>query len=228
MLEAAERGDFDLIDAFCRRGQQVFRRLKFAPHPSVAAVAGMALGGGCEITLHCSAIQAHAECAMGLVETNLGIVPAWGGCKELLLRLMTDKSRIKGPVAPAVTAFETIFGAKISGSAFQARDLGFLRPSDGVTMNCDRLLADAKARALSMVDSYQPPEPVLAVLSGPSGRMALRNIIDTAAVAGWLKPHDRFVAETLADVLSGGAADPAPRRCPKTLCSTWSARHFSN
>jgi 3-hydroxyacyl-CoA dehydrogenase len=209
LLEAAERGDFNAIEALCRRGQQVFRRLKFAPHPSVAAIAGMALGGGCEIALHCSAIQAHAETAMGLVETNLGLVPAWGGCKELLLRLINDKSRIKGPIAPALSAFETIFGAKISGSAFQARELGLLRASDGITMNRERLLADAKARALALADGYKPPEPALLSLSGPSGRLALRNVIDTAFVAGRLKPHDRIVAEALAIVLSGGAADPA-------------------
>jgi 3-hydroxyacyl-CoA dehydrogenase len=209
MLEAAEHDDFNSIEALCRRGQQVFRRLKFAPHPSVAAVAGMALGGGCEIALHCSAIQAHAESAMGLVETSLGVVPGWGGSKELLLRLIADKSRIKGSVAPALAAFETIFGAKISGSAFQAQELGFLRPSDGVTMNRDRLLADAKAKALSLVAGYKPPEPKLIMLAGPSGRLALRNIIDTAFFAGRLKPHDRVVAEALAIVLSGGAADPA-------------------
>jgi 3-hydroxyacyl-CoA dehydrogenase len=202
MLEAAERGDFDFIEAFCHRGQQVFRRLKFAAHPSVAAVAGMALGGGCEIALHCSAIQAHAESAMGLVETNLGVVPGWGGGKELLLRL------IKGPVAPALTAFETIFGAKISGSAYQAKELGFLRPRDSITMNRERLLADAKARALAMVKDYKPPEPALVTLSGRSGRQALRNMIDTAFVAGRLKPHDRVVAEALAGMLCGGAADP--------------------
>jgi 3-hydroxyacyl-CoA dehydrogenase len=168
----------------------------------------MALAGGCEISLHCSAIQAHAESAMGLVETNLGVVPGWGGSKELLLRLIRDKSRIKGPVAPALTAFETIFGAKISGSAYQAQELGFLRPHDGITMNRERLLADAKARALAMVKDYKPPESALVTLSGPSGRQALRNMIDTAYVAGRLKPHDRVVAEALAGVLSGGAADP--------------------
>ena len=208
MLDMAERGEFDAIEAFCRRGQQVFRRLKFAAHPSVAAVAGMALGGGCEVALHCSAIQAHAEAAMGLVETNLGVVPGWGGSKELLLRLIADKSRTKGPVAPALAAFETIFGAKISGSAFQAQELGFLRASDGVTMNRDRLLADAKAKALALVAGYKPPEPALIMLSGPSGLQALHNMIDTAFVAGRLKPHDSVVAETLAEVLSGGGADP--------------------
>ena len=208
MLEAAERGDFEFIDSFCHRGQQVFRRLKFAAHPSVAAVAGMALGGGCEIALHCSAIQAHAESAMGLVETNLGVVPGWGGSKELLLRLIGDKSRIKGPVAPALAAFETIFAAKISGSAYQAQELGFLRSCNGVTMNRERLLADAKARALALVDDYKPPEPVLMSLSGPPGRQALSNMIDTAFVAGRLSPHDRVVAEALADVLTGGASDP--------------------
>ncbi|MGO9391719.1 FAD-dependent oxidoreductase [Rhodoblastus sp.] len=208
MLDAAERGDFAFIEAFCIRGQQAFRRLKFAAHPSVAAVAGMALGGGCEIALHCSAIQAHAETNIGLVETNIGVIPGWGGGKELLLRLIADKSRTKGPVAPALAAFETIFPAKISSSAFQAQELGFLRATDGVTMNRERLLADAKARALALVKDYKAPEPALVVLSGPSGRQALRNAIDTAFAAGRIKPHDRVVAETLAEVLSGGASDP--------------------
>jgi 3-hydroxyacyl-CoA dehydrogenase len=208
MLDSAERGDFASIEAFCIRGQRAFRRLKFAAFPSVAAVDGLALGGGCEIALHCSAIQAHAESAVGLVETNIGGVPGWGGSKELLLRLIADTSRIRGPVAPALEAFETIFQAKISGSAFQAQELGFLRLTDGVTMNIERLLADAKAKALALAQGYKPPEPALVAFSGPSGRQALRNAIDTAFAAGRLKPHDRVVAEVLARVLTGGDADP--------------------
>ena len=204
LLAAAETGDFALIEAFCQRGQALFKRLKFAPFPSVAALFGATLGGGCEVALHCSAIQAHAETNMGLVEASLGLAPGWGGCKELLLRLSGDKSRPRGPAAIALAAFDTIFGSKISNSAYQAQELGLLRASDGVSMNRERLLADAKARALALAPGYQPPEPALLALSGASGRQALLNIVDSAALAGRLKPHDLVVGKTLADVLSGG------------------------
>ena len=207
VLAATEAGDEATVEGFVLRGQTLFRRLKFAPFPSVAAVHGMALGGGCEVALHCSAIQAHAECVMGLVEPNLGLVPGWGGTKELLLRLFADKARVRGPAATVLAAFDVIFGAKTSSSAFLARDLGFLRSSDGVTMNRELLLADAKARVLALAEGYKPPEPALLALPGASGREAIRNGIDTALLGGRLLPHDRVVGEALAGILSGGKTD---------------------
>ena len=104
------------------------------------------------------AIQAHAELAMGLPETRIGLVPGWGGCKEMLVALGERQARAHGPVAPALAAFDLIAAGRVTQSAFEARRLGFLGPDDGITMNRDRLLADAKAKALALADGYAPPE----------------------------------------------------------------------
>jgi len=103
----------------------------------------MTLGGGCEVVLHATRLQASAETYMGLVETGVGLIPGGGGCKEMLLRLRDPKA-----------AFELIGYAKMSGSAAHARELGFLRESDGITMNAERLVADAKAAALALRPNY--------------------------------------------------------------------------
>jgi 3-hydroxyacyl-CoA dehydrogenase len=134
----------------------------------VTAPAGRALGGGCEITLHSSAVQAHAETYMGLVEVGVGVIPGWGGCKELLAANWKTRS-CRAAGAAVATAFQTISTAQVSKSAAQAKDLLYLRETDGITMNRDRLLADAKARALSMVEGYTPPKPHEYRLPGPIG-----------------------------------------------------------
>ena len=209
-VEAAEGGAERFAD-YLRQGQQIFRKIKFLPIPVVAAAAGAAVGGGCELLMHCAAVQAHAELNAGLVETKIGVIPGWGGCKELMLRLSEPGAgRTRGPVAPAQAAFDAIGFARVSTSALDARSLGILRKRDGITMNLDRLLADAKAAALRLADGYAPPEPRHIVLAGPSGAAALRNGLDGAALAGRLAPHDRVVGEALIGVLTGGpAADPA-------------------
>ena len=121
----------------------------------------MALGGGCEILLHCSAVQAHAETYMGLVEVGVGVIPGWGGCKEMTTRWATNPQRPGGPMPGVVKVFETISMAQVATSAEEAKEALFLRPTDGITMNRDRLLADAKAKALAMVAAgYKPPEEV--------------------------------------------------------------------
>ena len=209
-LEAVETGGPAAFGARIDLGHRVFNAVKYAPFPVVGAAAGLALGGGCEVLLHCAAIQAHAELDIGLVETRIGVVPGWGGCKEMLLRFAEGHACAKGPVAPALAAFDLIGGAKVSTSAFEARRLGYLRPTDGITMNRDRLLADAKAKALTLADDYVPPAPPVLTLSGPSGASALRNVLDTEATAGRLTAHDRVVGEALVTVLTGGPdADPA-------------------
>ena len=181
--------------------------MKFAPFPVVGAPSGMALGGGCEILLHCAAIEAHAESYIGLVETGVGLVPSWGGCKELLLRWWTTRGRPGGPMPPVIQAFETISLAKVSRSAAEARDLKFLRRGDGITMNRERLLAAAKARALALVPGYKPPEPHELRLPGPTGRAALQLAVDGFVLQGKATAHDRVVALALASVLSGGDTD---------------------
>lgn len=207
-LFALNVGLWEQIEELVAKGQQVYRRLKYATFPSVGAPAGMALGGGCEILLHCSAIQAHAETYTGLVETGVGIVPAWGGCKEMLLRHMASRQRAGGPMPPLMQAFETLSLAKVSSSAADAKRLLYLRPDDGVTMNRDRLLADAKAKALALADGYHPPVPPADLhLPGLTAKAALELAVHAYAQAGKATAHDQVVAGALAEVLSGGAAD---------------------
>ena len=132
---------WDRLDAFGARGQAAFNALKYAPFPVIGAPSGRALGGGCEVLLHCDAVQAHTETYMGLVELGVGLLPAWGGCKELLQRAAARGPG--GPMAAAAQAFEVIAAASVSTSAQHAQELGYLRPTDRITPNRDRLLADA-------------------------------------------------------------------------------------
>ena len=207
-LFAANIGVWPTLDELIVQGQSVMKAVKYAPFPVVGAPSGLALGGGCEVLLHCAAVQAHAETYMGLVETGVGIVPAWGGCKEMLIRQMPGPRDAKGPMPGVMAAFEQISLAKVSKSAADAKDLKYLRQTDGITMNRDRLLADAKARALKMAaDGYKPPEPTQFHLPGPTARAALRLAIDGFALQGIALPHDVVVANHLANVLSGGGTD---------------------
>jgi 3-hydroxyacyl-CoA dehydrogenase len=196
-----------VVRYLARRGQDVYRKLKYAPFPVVGAPAGLALGGGCEILLHCDAVQAHAETYAGLVETGVGIVPAWGGCKEMLLRWTASKARSGGPMPPVMKTFETIGMATVAKSAEQAKDLLFLRPGDGITMNRDRLLADAKAKALSLAENYVPPSPPRISLPGKSALAALSLAVDGYRRMGKATPHDVVVGKRLATVVSGGNTD---------------------
>jgi len=197
-----------VIRMILRHGQDTFARVKYAPFPVVGAPHGMALGGGCEVLLHCHAVEAHAESYIGLVEAGVGIVPGWGGCKELLGRMATRATRKGGPMPPVVAAFETIAMAKVSKSAAEARTLGFLRESDGIVMNADRVLAAAKARVLKMVVHHELPKPHEYMLPGPSGLAALKLALHDFRLKGLATPHDVVVGTALARVLSGGDTDP--------------------
>jgi 3-hydroxyacyl-CoA dehydrogenase len=196
-----------LLEETIAGGQKTYKAVKYAPFPVVGAPSGMALGGGCEILLHCAAVQAHAETYIGLVETGVGLVPGWGGCKETITRHMLNDKRPGGPMPALSQAFEQIAMAKVAKSAEEARDLLYLRPSDGVTMNRDRLLADAKAKALSLVKDYRPPAPQPLHLPGPTGRAALDLAVGELQRQGKAAPHDGVVVDRLAEVLSGGATD---------------------
>jgi 3-hydroxyacyl-CoA dehydrogenase len=194
------------VEGGIEAGQNAYRALKYAKFPVVGAPSGMALGGGCEILLHCDAIQAAAETYIGLVEGGVGVVPGWGGCKEMLIRHWQNKKRPGGPMPPVAKVFETIATAQVSKSAAEAREMLFLRAGDGITMNRDRLLADAKARALAMVENYAPPEPVEMRLPGPTAKAAFALAVADQRKLGRATPHDVTVAGALADVLSGGPA----------------------
>ena len=206
-LFAANTAMWPLIEQNVKEGQDAFLALKYAPFPVVGAPAGMALGGGMEILLHCDAIQAHAETYMGLVEVGVGIIPSWGGTKEMILRTSSRPGRPGGPMPPLRQTFETIGLAKVSASAAEARELGFLRDGDGITMNRDRVLADAKARALELVADYAPPDAPEIALPGPTARVAFELAVGTLVGNGQATEHDGVVACTLAEVISGGETD---------------------
>ena len=196
-----------VVKYILRKGQVSYQALKHAPFPVVGAPSGMALGGGCEVLLHCDAVQAHAETYSGLVETAVGFVPGWGGCKEMIWRWAEAEDRAGGPMPPIVKVFETIGMSKVAKSAAEARDFKFLRAGDRITMNRDRLLADAKARALELAEGYQPPEEQAIILPGPTAEAAMGLAIDNLRLSGKATPHDAVVGKQLAKVLSGGDTD---------------------
>ncbi|HXP95197.1 MAG TPA: 3-hydroxyacyl-CoA dehydrogenase NAD-binding domain-containing protein, partial [Telmatospirillum sp.] len=173
-LFAANIAAWDQIEQLVAAGQETYRALKYSSFPVVGAPSGLALGGGCEILLHCDAVQAHAEAYVGLVECGVGLVPAWGGCKEMLSRWSAPGRLPNGPMPAIAKVFETVSTATVAKSAAEAKELLFLRPTDGITMNRTRLLADAKAKALSLVDGYVPPQPIELSLPGESARVGLQ------------------------------------------------------
>ncbi|MCH2447616.1 MAG: 3-hydroxyacyl-CoA dehydrogenase NAD-binding domain-containing protein, partial [Candidatus Poseidoniia archaeon] len=205
-LFVANVGAWEESDKMIRGGQLAFMTLKHSSFPVVGASSGLAIGGGCEVLLACDAIQAHAETYTGLVEVGVGLVPAWGGCKEMLRRW--TEAGPHGPMAPVTRIFENVGTAKVATSAFEARDMQILREGDGITMNRERVLADAKARCLEMVASYEPPEIATHRLAGPSGRAGLQMAVADLLRSGKATPHDEVVAGELAIVLTGGETDP--------------------
>ncbi|MCY4549060.1 MAG: 3-hydroxyacyl-CoA dehydrogenase NAD-binding domain-containing protein [Defluviicoccus sp.] len=218
-LFALNVGAWPMIEETLKGGQDAFNALKFAPFPVVGAPSGMALGGGCEVLLHCDSVQAHAECYIGLVEAGVGIVPGWGGCKEMMLRGLAAKGPgFGGPMVAISKAFETIGLAKVSRSAKEARKLGFLRDGDGISANRDRLLADAKARALALAEDYAAPEPATIRLPGKTGRIALKMAVKGLARTGRATAHDLVVVDHLGTVLTGGDTD-ATREIPEERLS---------
>ncbi len=194
VMLAAQEGEWDELAAAVHRFQQVNLSLKYASKPVVSAPFARSLGGGCEIPLHTARVQASAETYMGLVEVGVGLIPAGGGCKELLLRL-GDARRV----------FETIGMAKVSSSAEDARSIGFLRDCDGISMNPNGLIGDAKELALSLVKDYQPGAPRTDIKVGGESAFAMLKLgAWTMRQGGYISDYDVVVAEKLANVLSGG------------------------
>jgi 3-hydroxyacyl-CoA dehydrogenase len=195
------------IEKGIKQGQAAYLALRYAPFPVVAAPAGRALGGGCELLLHCDYVQAYAESYIGLVEVGVGLVPGWGGCATMLNRWQHAKDMPKGPMPAVGKVFEMISTATVSKSAAEAKELLFLRPTDGITMNRYRLLADAKAKALELAENYAPPEPKTVKLPGPAGRVGLKMVVEGFHKRGIATNHDVTVSDHLAMVLTGGETD---------------------
>ena len=206
-LFAANLAAWKDLEDFIGLGQDTYQTLKYCEVPVVAASAGLCLGGGAEVLMHCDAVQAHSESYVGLVEVGVGIIPAWGGCKELLGRLVDFGLVTNGPMGAVMKAFETIGTAQVAKSAEQARSMGFLGPHDGITMNRDRLLADAKRKVLDLSENYVPPAPRTYRLPGPTGLAGLNLALSDLALSGQATPHDVVVATSLAGILTGGNTD---------------------
>jgi 3-hydroxyacyl-CoA dehydrogenase len=206
-LFAANIAAWPEIENLVETGQETYKALKYAPFPVVGAPSGLALGGGCEVLLHCDAVQAHGETYIGLVEPGVGLIPAWGGCKEMIRRWAENPKFVKGPMAPSAKAFEIISVATVAKSAMEAKENLFFRESDGITMNRNRLLADAKERALSMVEGYEAPEEFTYRLPGEAARVAFEMAVDGFHRLGKATDYDRVVAGELAKVLAGGDTD---------------------
>jgi len=206
LLEAQEE-NWDDIDLIIRQFQQSTMGLRYSKVPVVVAPAGLALGGGCEICLHGDRVQAAGETYMGLVEVGVGLIPAGAGTKEMVARAAEQMAPGSNDFLPTIQrAFELIGFAKTSASGPDAQRLGYLRPLDAITMNRDRLMADAKARALQRVrDGYQPPPPRMAIpVGGSTVAAALKLGVHLAWRAGRISDHDALIGRKLATIMAGG------------------------
>ncbi len=212
ILTLVQAGNWKQIESAVRTFQDTALRIRQAPFPVVAAPFGLTLGGGCEFSLYSDRVQAHAELYMGLVEVGVGLIPAGGGTTELLFRFTTEL----GPYAEAdpfeavKRAFQLIALATMSTSALDARKLGFLRDVDRITMNRDRLIADAVARVVDLSPDYVPPLPRTIPALGKEGLGNLHYAVWAMHEAGQITDHEVRIAHELAYILTGG--DGPPRR----------------
>jgi len=225
LLLAAQEGEWDELAGVIHHFQQMTAAIKFCPRPVVAAPFGLTLGGGAEICLHATRRQPHAETYMGLVEAGVGLIPAGGGTKEMLLRAFDVAVALAPPdpkdppsrfaqsaefVTALRRALETIAMAKVSTSAAEARLLGLLAQADRVTMNRERLLLDAKAQAAVLAETgYQPPQPRTQIPApGTAAVATLEAGIYLMGEAGYASEHDQKVARWAAYILAGGRVTP--------------------
>jgi 3-hydroxyacyl-CoA dehydrogenase len=205
LLLEAQEGNWDEVDLMVRAFQGATMGLKYADVPVVVAPAGLTLGGGCEVALHADRVQAAAEAYIGQVEVGVGLIPAGGGTKEMLARAMEGVPAGADSLPFVQRVFETLGFGKVSTSAADASRLGYLRPVDGITMNRERLLADAKATALARVREYVKPRPRTAIPVGGASLLATIKLgVHLAWRAGRISDHDALIGRTLARILTGG------------------------
>ncbi len=209
LLEAQEE-NWDDVDLMIRAFQGATMAIRHAEVPVVVAPAGLTLGGGCEIALHADRVQAAAETYMGLVEVGVGLIPAGGGTKEMLARAM-EAAPEHADILPSVQrVFETIGFGAVSTSGPDARRIGYLRDADAVSMNRDRLVADAKTTALARSGAYVPPQPRTAIRVGGEGVLAALKLgVHLAWRGGRISDYDALIGRKLAWILAGGGAPRA-------------------
>jgi len=214
LLMSVQEEEWDEVDMAIRQFQGMTQAIKFSPKPVVVAPFGMTLGGGCEVALHAPLRQPHAELYMGLVEVGVGLLPGAGGCKEMLLRALDSAQAVRpGGRGESVEmmeamkrAFETIAMAKVSTSAEEARGLSFLRDADGITMNRERVIADAKERALDMArGSYRPPQPRTDIPAPGENILATLKLgVHMMRQGEYISDHEVKIGNKVAEVLCGG------------------------
>jgi 3-hydroxyacyl-CoA dehydrogenase len=218
LLMGIQEEEWDDIDLGIRQFQGMTQAIKFSPKPVVSAPFGLSLGGGCEIPLHSAARQPHAELYMGLVEVGVGLLPGGGGCKEMLLRAVDSAASIRpdgrGESVELMEAMKKIFEAiatgKVSTSAAEARGLGFLSNSDRVTMNRERVLSDAKQRALELVRAGYEPPVMRTNIPAPGENIfaALKMGVYLMRQGGFISDHELKLGTKIAEVLCGGNVTP--------------------
>jgi len=207
LLMAIKSDDLASVEKLVASFQQANQRMRYSPIPVVAAPFGLTLGGGAEVTMGANAIQAAAELYMGLVEVGVGLIPGGGGNLQLLRNLYgpfaTDRDF--DPLPFLKKMFLTVGTAKVVTSAEEARELGFLQRQDGISLNRDFLLSDAKARVLGMADSgFRPPRPTHFRLSGRSGAATVDMMLYDMQINNQISEYDRHIGQKLAHVITGG------------------------
>lgn len=196
--------DWSTLRKFAQRGQDVFSRMRDLQFPVVAGVSGAALGGGCELILNSTAAVAHAESYIGLVEASVGIIPAWGGCAEMLERHARFPAAQPTPIQALENAFLAILTCQTSTSAQDAKDMFVLRQTDEIVMHRDHVLKHTKAKALSLTGNMPSRGPSSICLQGEAGRKLLEAKMKAIEQKGQLKLHDVIVGGVLAITLTGG------------------------
>jgi 3-hydroxyacyl-CoA dehydrogenase len=206
LLLGIQEGEWDEIAMSIRQFQNANMNLRYSAKPVVVATHGMALGGGCEITMHGDKARAAAESYLGLVEVGVGLIPAGGGVKEMVLRAVDDALPDEDLFPRIRKVSETIAMAKVSTSAVEGREIGFLRETDPITMNGDRLIEDAKQTALAMVhEGYTQPHPRTDIpVLGEPALAAIKLAVHMMTRAGFISEYDAHVARKLAHIITGG------------------------
>jgi 3-hydroxyacyl-CoA dehydrogenase len=207
VVMSAQGGMWDQLGQMVKQGQDIHMRMRYFPKPVVVAPAGLALGGGAEMPMHASRIVAGAELYIGLVEVGAGVIPAWGGTKEMLRRILNPAMLTKNAEAlPFLQRiFEQVGLAKVATSAEEARQMGFLGPADRVVMHRDHLLAEAKREVLHLVEtSYHPPAPEKIYAAGRDALAAMRVGIYMMKEGGYITEYESHIANKLAYVMTGG------------------------
>lgn len=213
ILLASQEEEWDDINMMIHAFQQANMRLRYSSKPVVAAPYGLSLGGGCEIPLHADKVRAAGETYMGLVEVGVGLLPGGGGTKEMMLRSMdlAQKTPDADPLAFLKKTFEVIGMGKVATSAQEARAFGFLRDSDSISMNGDRLIADAKQEVLNLASAgyVQPVQRTDIYAMGEAGMAAFKIALTMMKRGGFVSDHDELIGRKIAKILCGGELNHA-------------------